>query len=149
ADLGAAEALAEALHAGRLLTFSKPALLMVLGWANRELFPHLAPLRDEDGKVLEHQDYPEKDAPGWLVSKYHKLFENCLRLCLVFHELWRVSEEAELWREGANRTWYGRPMPFDEKVVDCATVERAIAVVEYFKGHIGVVQELFGEVEVD
>lgn len=58
------------------LTFDEDALEMVEEWANGVLYPQL------DG------------APGWKVSKYRKLVENCLRLCLVLHELWRVADDS-------------------------------------------------------
>jgi hypothetical protein len=139
------------------------ALDMVLRWANDELFYELAPLT-----------YPDYVAPGWLQSKYRKLYENCLRLCLVLHEIWRVADgwkerEAERGTDADDysneltpeevesvratmadywlnrRDFYGTYIPFKENVVDRLTVERAIAVIDYFRAHIGPVQSILGE----
>ena len=124
---------------GKILTFEPKAIRMVLRWANTELFRELRPLLD-----------PNYIAPDWLVSKYRKLFENCLRVCLVLHELWRVAgqeHEPEDW-EPHPRDFYGVQIEFQPGVVDRLTVERAIAVIEYFRGHIESVQSLMGE-EVD
>ena len=122
-----------------VLTFEPKALRMVFRWANEELFRELRPVTR-----------PGHVAPDWLVSKYRKLFENCLRLCLVLHEIWRVvgkDHEPEDW-EAHPRDWYGQRIHFRPGVVDRLTVERAIAVVEYYRGHIHAVQSLLGE-EVD
>jgi hypothetical protein len=59
------------------------------------------------------------DAPGWLVSKYRKLWEYVNRLALVLHEIRRVCGER------VNPT-----------TLDTDTVQRAIRVIDYFKGHI-------------
>jgi hypothetical protein len=108
----------------RILTFDPEALLLWQGWANDE---HFALLKGQD-------------APGWLVSKYRKLSENCLRLCLVLHELWRVAGD---WlppkQEARSLETEGPARP---NVIDRVTVGRAIAVVEYFRGHIETVQAL-------
>ena len=125
----------------RELTFEPKARRMLVRWANVEHYSELRPVTR-----------PGYEAPDWLVSKYRKLFENCLRLCLVIHELWRVSDQhtldADNWWEPNPRDFYGEMIPFQETVVDRITVERAIAVIEYFKGHIEQVQSLLGE-EVD
>ena len=95
------------------------------------------------------------------MSKYRKPFENCLRLCLVLHELWRVAgqeavgsytqetEEEELrewdrerdlkitleaFREQDPRDFYGQRIEWQPNVVDRLTVERAIAVGRILPG---------------
>ena len=125
---------------GKILTFEPKAIRMLLRWANTELFRELRPL-----------EYENCIAPDWLVSKYRKLFENCLRICLVLHELWRVAgqdHEREDW-EPEPRDFYGEQIEFQTVVVDRLTVERAIAVIEYFRGHIDMVHSLVGEVVDD
>jgi hypothetical protein len=68
----------------------------------------------------------------------------------VLHELWRVAGD---WKpaEGLDDDeWWVEPVEvkIDPMVVDCETVERAIAIIDYFRGHILSVQSLLGE-EVD
>ncbi len=142
----------------RMLTFEPAALRMVVNWANTELYPQLRALRDpQTGTPVSHPHYPDADAPAWLASKYRKLVENCLRLCLVLHELWRVADGADAptdWDEREEwephpRDFYGTRIEFRSDVVDRLTAERAIAVVDYFRHHIGPVQELLGGEEVD
>lgn len=123
------------VEGGGTLAFEPAALEMVFGWANTELYPDLSA--------------GDTAVPDWLTSKYRKLFENCLRLCLVLHELWRAAGDGPLedW-EPHPRDFYGQRIEFQPGVVDRLTVERAIAVIEYFRGHIDPVQSLLGE-EVD
>jgi hypothetical protein len=116
---------------GKVLSFDPQALRDVLGWANGRLFGSLP-----------------ADAPGWLVSKYRKLFENCLRLCLVLHELWRVAGADPAADPFApDPRDYAGPdyVPLEPGVVDRVTVARAINTVEYFRAHIDDVQSLLGE----
>lgn len=116
----------------RVLTIDEMARDMLDGWANNELFAELI------------------SAPPWLHSKYRKLHENCLRLCLVLHELWRVAGKDDEPEGSAPhpRRFYGQKIPFDDGVVDILTVQRAITVIEYFRDHIHAVQTHLGE-EVD
>lgn len=122
------------------LTFAPDAIRMILNWANCELYYDLKPLTN-----------PGYVAPDWLVSKYRKLFENALRLCLVLHEIWRVAGNKhvpEEW-EPHPREFYGRRIEWQDSVVDCLTVERAILVVQYFRAHIPSIQSLFVVSELD
>lgn len=121
------------------LTFELKAFRDAQRWANDVLYRELS-----------------DNSPGWLVSKYRKLFENCLRLSLVLHEIWRAAgcdpEDDFDYRyrvdpdtNKLNREFYGEWIGFRPKVVDRVSVEQAIAVVEYFKNHIGAMQSLMGE----
>jgi hypothetical protein len=65
------------------------------------------------------------DSPGWLASKYRKLWEYVNRVALVLHEIRRVCGDK-----------------VEPTTVDCETVQRAIRVIEYFKGHIPRCQRL-------
>lgn len=124
---------------GEVLSFEPEASQMILDWANWEHFAELRPI-----------SRPGYEPPPWLVSKYLKLRENCYRLCLVLHELWRIAGPnpgREDW-EPRPRDFYGKWIEFQDGVVDRITAERAIAVVNYFKAHIGAVQSLLGE-EID
>jgi hypothetical protein len=141
--------------AAKVLTFEPKALRMLMKWANGELFRYLRAPRNDKGEIELIPEMPEQDAPGWLVSKYRKLYENCLRMCLVLHELWRVAgawkppeghDDAEWYLD--RRDYEGKRVKLDPMKVDCETVERAIAVIDYFRGHILSVQGLLGE-EVD
>jgi hypothetical protein len=163
--------LAACLTNPRHLSFEPAAWELYRDWANVELFRKIS-----------------AETPGWLVSKLRKLSENCLRLCLVLHELWRVAapddepadpdgsdplDDPDLWKPDPddpkslvpdlNHPYWSRPIPFDpdwfmphhrdycgeripfqDRVVDKITVTRAIALIDYFRGHIGAIQALLG-----
>jgi hypothetical protein len=125
---------------GPRLTFDPMAWWRLKHWANGELFRELRPT------LLR----PNWRAPDWLVSKYRKLFENGLRISLILHELWRVcraEHEPADWEPSYRKITFGR-------VVERFTVEKAIAVINYFKAHIPAVTLLLegskdGRDEVD
>lgn len=75
-------------------------------------------------------------APELLKARYKKLVANLWRIALVLHELWRVAGD-----EGER--------PADPTVIDGETIERAIAVVNYFKDHIARVQNHLGDAPMD
>lgn len=72
-------------------------------------------------------------APDWMRAKYKKLWTNLWRVSLVLHELWRVAADPE--EKGPD---------WNPNVVGQETIERAIAVINYYKEHMNRVQELMG-----
>jgi hypothetical protein len=103
-------------------------------WCNTEHYAEVeAGLTHDEGRPAFRDE-----VPAWRKAKYKKLWENMWRLCLVLNELWRVAGDDD--ERGDN---------FDEGVVGGVTLERAIAVVNFFKDHIDRVQEHLGHGEKD
>jgi hypothetical protein len=96
---------------GDNLTMADDAYTLAVNWINTTHYPEVS------GRA----------APPWLVAKYKKLQENLWRMLIVIHGM-RAAEKK------------GGPK-FDSKTVDVETVERAIAVIEYFKEQIDAVQD--------
>jgi hypothetical protein len=129
--------LAERLDSGtRLLTLHPKAFASYVGWSNEHLYGRwlYGPYR-----FFENGEW---NPPGWLASKHRKLFENALRVSLVLHELWRVAASAEEKEDACDQ-------PIDPMVIDYSTMERAEAVIEYFRHHIGLVQSALGHAGAD
>jgi Protein of unknown function (DUF3987) len=139
------------------LSFTPDALQLLLDWVNEDLYNRLT-----------------DDCPSWLTSKYRKLYENCVRVCLVLHELWRVAgptmkelygldhvptpdESSEISEYGPDDRVAIRPpddyfpwvAPENPLVIDRRIVEGAIQIISYFKGHIGALQEALGDTTDD
>jgi hypothetical protein len=92
---------------------------------------------------VHYSEVAGKGAPDWLKAKYKKLFANLWRVALVLHELRRVAE--------TDRELLGKECicAFDPGVIDVETIERAIAVINYFKDHIARVQNCLGDEAMD
>lgn len=110
--------------------FTDEARYTFRDWKNRHLFYEL--------KGCELTDKPE--APDWMVEKASKLEENCLRVALVLHELWRVcttERRAALEEigEAYTRRAYGQDHPWDDDQIDLVDLWHAERVIEYFRLH--------------
>jgi Protein of unknown function (DUF3987) len=120
-----------------ILELDPEARRMIINWANVELFSILDEI---------------SPCPAYLISKYRKLYENCYRICLVLHELWRVADEDERRDEWADCRYCDEDKAaFNATRIDRITAEKAIAVIKYFQAHIPYVVALLGETvdEVD